>query len=316
MESNIAWPYLRPMVSPLVEDSDWRLSYVGDERHGYQPLGEVLIGWDAATIFICHRDFTIDVDALRTASRLPIESAELALHIVASTGGGRMREVLFTERLPASGVHPVSVRIRFGDVTESGLKARAALSGDLKLETLVLLSDFHGPAERFVAHTPGNRLWSDTKTVNLDGSGPRLPIIQVDFKEAFPLLRAEDAMYYVSLEHVDSLTTTVLDNIVIYVNTRRRDFTAQLAANEPEAVLELYRALTVQLAIHVFENELDDGSDHKFPEPGTVGALLNGAFEGAFPDLTASGVRAMFQSEPSKFFTRMQSNVYSSGSRI
>lgn len=308
MLSEVAWPWQVPPPTAVSNDSGWRLTYAGDEQHGNIPMAEHLQGWDIRTVFICERSLSFDTDAIRDACNLPAETTGLKILVTATTGRGRSRELLWQQSLPSRGAYTANPVIRFGDA-ETGIQAQGALSEDLRLETQLVLSHYNGPAQPFTANEPGSRLWSDSVTVNLTDAGPRLPIISVDFKEHFPLLRADGADYYVSLENIDSLDAKVLENVAIYANSRRTAFIDRLLTNDDDVIYELYEALVIQLAIHTFETALDSGTEHDTASSGTVRGLLREIYELAFEGMDDDAIRMYYRGEPSKFFTRMQSTL-------
>ncbi|KRB77982.1 hypothetical protein ASE01_07340 [Nocardioides sp. Root190] len=176
----------------------------------------------------------------------------------------------------------------------------AMLGGQLVLDVFLTAKFPQGFANPLAARRPGSILWTDRRTVRLEGDGSRFPMSPISFKESGIAggLTAAWALIFDSTELYDS----GLGSTRLYLNTDHPKVEALLNAPDVESetiarVLhaDVNRAMVLQ-ALGSEDLELEE--DY----PGeSLGELLVLAMNRNFPDVSVEQVRAMLATRPGEF---------------
>lgn len=206
--ANELWPYRR-LQSSSIGLGGWRLSPNGDQLPRYYE------GWDSSTDLVIEQRVTCDPEQLLTEVGLE-PNAGLVLTASWINVQSFMVEVGYREPLTA-------------DQTIEMKLAASRVGGSLLLRTTVAASEAAVERPPGVARYAGSVLFSEETPLVLEGSGPMLPIAELDFAgTAYP----PDASW--ALEVPDDLTLPVLGSVQLLINTRDRELGAALRAPSPD----------------------------------------------------------------------------------
>lgn len=301
MRRNLAWPYRLAGPRGFIADSGWRYTFPGQELHGNMVLGDYLPGWDYNREVHCRRDLKINSSTVRDDCGLTASGTDIRLCVFAMTAGSRQRSLVWQASLPEAGVQEFTMQFALGDASADGILAPGALSGNLRLETQLLLADRSEDRQPFTAHAAGSRLWVHEHNVILEGDRPRLPMIATAFSADFQLRHVAGTDFYVDLDGIQEFTDPFLHSFMIYVNSENEEFAAAVSEGTAEALNRIYGVLVSRLLLHVCLNlpEFPDALTQY--ESGAVGAVIQQLLPGIFPELTPGQVRGLAATRPSMF---------------
>jgi len=251
-------------------------------------------GWDYLTALELHREISIDTHRVKVTCGLG-EEAELSLAVTLSAPIARFRRVMITQPLTSErNVETVEFRVPSANV-----------AGRLLVETEILLRRNPRSSERFAARLPGSRLFSECCTLDLEGSGSRMPMEIARFSTQLPALNAPKAPWHIECGSGD-LHLPVMHELRVYLN---RD--CQLVL---EAILKgdrnLQYLLKGEIARRLLETALSDDSflnGHTDFEDGSLGQAASRVLRMCFPNAKPQEVCALAVRQPGQFEAMIRS---------
>jgi hypothetical protein len=291
--SRRALPYRVPSTDAIRAEG-WILLVGEDEIL----LPEALPDWDYQMDLSLRRSVGIDLDRVRAEARLQPEAA-LNLTVVWTSTGSNLRGRAECVRIEGRGE---------GSVELTAHLKGADLGGLLKMDTVLVLADPVRNARPTAPHRAGSILWSDRRTVRLQGDAPQFPIAVIDFvKTSFP----DEAAWHLQIGN--NLLAAAMGSLLLLVNEQNNATTnAFRNAGKPRQVdLLVLSAVYADVARIMVEHALRDPDfidGLSFPED-TLGATLVGLFHQLFPDRSINDLRLRLNQSPSLFAAELQAAV-------
>jgi hypothetical protein len=225
-----------------------------------EPLPDHLEGWDPLNDVVIERVVTADLDGIRRDCGLSQDS-ELTLTASWVNQQSGMAELGYR--------HPLrpeqSIRVQMQS---------ERLGGSLVLRTTISIARTDPSRGLGVARWAGSVLASHEQLLVLEGSGPMMPIADVDLaKTRF----GEEASWALQLD--DDLEAPVLGRLLLLVNSKDSELLRALSAAKPDArQTALIDELEAGVAADLFRAALalrDDLSSNEWAQ-GSIGELLSG----------------------------------------
>lgn len=266
------------------------------------PVEGSLKGWDYGVDLRFSRTIHIDIPRLRSEAGLGAD-AEARLTVTWHTERGYASgERAFRAEIPLSGSSATTVQ-PFVDVTGS------RLAGDVVLTTHLVLSV---PGQKSVAmapRRPGSVLWTDSTVVSLEGTGARVPIVVVDFREMFAPFEADAAWTVQISTDWKELHPSVAFQVLL--NSRRESMVAALRNPQPGEHERAMRSMLFfdvgrQLIRHSLADE-DFGLDARYPDD-SLGSSMIRRIKSLFPNKTVEEIRSWAAHEADSFERYLQSS--------
>ncbi|SDE22543.1 hypothetical protein [Rhodococcus tukisamuensis] len=291
--SRTAFPYRVP-GDAVVSAASWQILVMDTPFD----LDDNLPDWDYNTDLLLTRVVDVDLDRLRSDTGLP-PGAEIALSVVWTASGSSLRAPAFREVLFGNGVQRVAIR--------STLRG-SDLGGTLTLDTILTLAHDQADVAAFAPRRAGSLLWSDSKSVRLQGDAPQFPIAIIDFASTpYPL----EAAWYVQIG--TNMHAATMGSLLLLINEANEPAsTAFKNASSPRPVdvaiiSSTYADVARTLIEHALSNaEFDDVTS--YPED-SLGATLQAMIQMRFPDEAFEDLRRQRDNSPTAFSTRVQASV-------
>ncbi|MGW6704227.1 hypothetical protein ACWGDE_04975 [Streptomyces sp. NPDC054956] len=286
-------PYRVPSEDVVGADA-WHLV----TEDGEVALSEALSDWDYRMDLPLRRAVRVDLDRARSESGLPANAA-LMLSVVWTATGSNLSGPARHLRLTGTGVVDLvlDVRLRGAD-----------LGGLLLLDTALVLAERLGDARPSAPRRAGSVLWSDRRSLRLQGDAPQFPMAVIDFaRTSFP----DDAAWHLQIS--GGLESATMGSLLLLVNERNTvTATAFRNASKPRAVdrivLSAVYADTARIMIeHALHND-DFVEDVDFPD-GSLGATLMSLFDRLFPGRSVTDMRLRQRQSPALFASDLQAAV-------
>lgn len=291
--SRRALPYRRP-TDNVVDAQPWLLV----TEDGDLPLPEALPHWDYQMDLQLRRTAQVDPGRARSEAALP-DGVALTLSAVWTATGSSQRGPAAAVRI--EGHRPTQVQF---EIRLSG----SDLGGVLFLDTALVLAEASDDGRPFAPRRAGSVLWSDRRSVRLQGDAPQFPMAVVDFtKTSFP----DGAAWHLQIGN--SLDAATMGSLLLLINEKNGLTSAAFAnAAKPRAVDRVVLAAVYTDAARVMiEHALrhDEFNDEaSFPDD-TLGATLMSLFYQLFPGSSINDVRLRLRRSPSLFSSDLQAAV-------
>ncbi len=291
--SRRALPYRAPS-DDVVKAAGWVL--VTDD--GETPLSEVLPDWDYQMDLHLSRSIDVDLDRARAEAGLP-ESTPLTLAVVWTATGSNLRASADQIRLDDPGSTHVEVE---------ALLTGADLGGILLLDTALVLSEHCADGPSSVPRRAGSVLWSDRRSLRLQGDAPQFPMSVIDFANtSFP----DRAAWHMQIS--GNLYGAAMGSLLLLVNEQNGLVaTAFKNAGRPRTVDKVVlSSVYADVARVMIEHALrdDDFKDGvEFPDD-TLGATLSALFHHLFPGSSINDLRLRLTHSPTLFASELQAAV-------
>lgn len=291
--SRRALPYRRPS-----EDVVHAHSWILVTEDGDIALPEALPHWDYQMDLQLRRTVHVDPGRVKAEAGLPPD-APLALAAVWTSTGSSLRGPAAT--VEVHGAEPVEL--------ELGTQLSGSdLGGVLLLDTALVLAEGRVGGSSAAPRRAGSVLWSDRRSLRLQGDAPQFPMAVVDFaKTSFP----DHAAWHLQIS--SNLYAATMGSLLLLINEHNR---ATAAAFENAAmprpvdriVLSAVYADAARVMIeHALRiEEFDD--EASFPDD-TLGATLLSLFHQLFPGSSVNDVRLRLNRSPSLFTSDLQATV-------
>ncbi|GIH78375.1 hypothetical protein [Planobispora longispora] len=286
-------PYRRPSEDVVQADSWFLVTEDGDLA-----LPESLSDWDYQMDLELRRRVRVDLGRARSETGLPPETA-LTLAAVWTATGSNLRGP--ADRIRMEGTGPAEVEIR------AQLRG-SDLGGVLVLDTALVLSDALPDGKPSAPRRAGSVLWSDHRSLRLQGDAPQFPMAVIDFaKTSFP----ENAAWHLQIG--GNLHGATMGSLLLLVNEQNTvTATAFQNAAKPRPVDRVVLSAVYADAARVMvEHALrhDDFRDGAAFLEDTLGSTLLSLFHQLFPGSSINDVRLRFNHSPSLFASELQAAV-------
>jgi len=256
---------------------------------------DVLEGWDYFTTIAVSRTLRVDVEAIWTDCQLA-DDARLAVRLgwrSTWTGlRGFLSAVDVTDTCDLTGTIPGQI-----------------LGGRVELSTVITCArPGRGPGV-LAPRRPGNVLWSDRRSVAVEGIGTRVPTVAVDFRQA-GLGGTGSGGWQVQVLKED-LDQAAGASVRVFLNTANAavkmmlEQPATAAAHEVAASLRIDFARSLVAAALEAEN-LDPMADY---EDDSLGAVLLTTVRAWFPSEDLGELRSEWRLDPGAVESRLQGRL-------
>lgn len=288
--SRRALPYRTP-PEDVIDAQSWILV----TEDGELTLPEALADWDYQMNLRLRRAVQIDLDRARTEAGLP-RDASLALATVWTATGSNLRSPAQRHLLVGRGRREVEVSFDIRGTDLGGL---------LQLDTALVLSERLNDAPPSAAHRAGSVLWSDRRSLRLQGDAPQFPVAVVDFSAtSIP----DHAGWHVQIG--DDLHAAAMGNVLLLVNEQNTVVASAFRnAAKPRPIDRVVlSAVYADVARTMLEHALsiDEFVDGATFEADTLGNTLMSLFGQWFGDGSISDARLRLQRSPSHFASDVQ----------
>lgn len=261
-------------------------------------LPEALPYWDYQMDLQLRRTVRVDSGRARFEAGLPGD-APLNLAAVWTSTGSSLRGPGAGVRIDGYGPVELELEIRL-----SG----SDLGGVLLLDTALVLAE---PCVRGEASAPrraGSVLWSDRRSLRLQGDAPQFPMAVVDFvKTSFP----DGAAWHLQIG--SNLDAATMGSLLLLINEKNSaTATAFENAAKPRAVdRAVLAAIYADAARVMIEHALrhDEFNDEASFADDTLGATLRSLFHQLFPGSSINDARLRLNHSPSLFASDLQAAV-------
>jgi hypothetical protein len=278
----------------VVQAEAWRLV----TEDGELELPEAHPDWDYQTDIRLRRSVRVDLDRARAGSSLTLETP-LTLAAVWTATGSNLRGP--AQRVPIEGAGMVTVEF---DVLLHGME----LGGVLILDTALVLAEGRTGGSFAAPRRAGSVLWSDRRSLRLQGDATQFPMAVIDFsKTSFP----DRAAWHLQIgEKLDAAT---MGSMILLINERNEvAATAFKNAARPRPVDKVVlSAVHADAARIMIEHALrrQEFNDDAFFEEDTLGGTLMRLFNTLFPGSSISDLRLRQAQSPSLFASELQAAV-------
>jgi hypothetical protein len=259
---------------------------------GLQPLPRVLPHWDYNQRLLLTRTIQLDSDALLTACQL---SSNDPLRIVAVWScPGNLDTVV-----------PGAVRVLLEGTVDGH-----ELSGELRIETHLVLLKQRPNGVSLAATRPGSILWRDASSSIVEGGAPRFPVEVVDFSHT--LWAPPSAAWYLSWNPLD-LRQPFLGTVRLMINSGIAPVVRAVARNDSDASAKAIRS-TIHFEVGrtlirgALCNDEFRSDPEGFPE-GTVGRALSRLVGLLFPGDSPEGLKNLMDQRPEFFDSVLQEKL-------
>ncbi|MGN9785999.1 hypothetical protein ACTMTF_31545 [Nonomuraea sp. ZG12] len=291
--SRRALPYRRPSED-VVRAEPWLL--MTDD--GDLPLPESLPDWDYQMDVRLRRKVHVDPDRARSEAGLPPEVA-LTLAAIWTATGSNLRGPGHRTRIKGSdsGQIEIITHLRGSD-----------LGGILVLDTALVLSEAFTSGESSVPRRAGSVLWSDRRSLRLQGDAPQFPMAVIDFaKTSFP----DGAAWHLQIG--GNLHGATMGSLLLLVNEKNTiTATAFRNASKPRPIDRVVlSSVYADVARIMIEHSLrhDDFKEEAVFSDDSLGFTLLSLFHQLFPGSSINDVRLRADRSPSLFSSDLQAAV-------
>jgi hypothetical protein len=181
----------------------------------------------------------------------------------------------------------------------------AELAGEITIDTELVLGSATTDRKPFIAHLTGSRLFTDSVTIELEGSSSRMPMEAVRFGEHLPHLVAPRAAWYVECG-VGNLHAPIMRELRVYLNADEPLFLEAARRADPLLVSLLGADTTRQIIQTALNDDEFLRGSHDFAE-GTLGETAVRLLQLCFGARRAEDVKAMIQRDAARFDAAIQS---------
>ncbi|WP_019572094.1 hypothetical protein [Thioalkalivibrio sp. ALMg3] len=290
MSEAVAFPFLRPSES-RIEAGPWRtLSPDGD---GFLP--EILGDWDYSVDLELERSLRVDLDGMCSDAGLQTSST-FVVSVYLVTGELKIRRSIFRKVVSGDSAPD---QIEIGPFVLQG----SDLQGVVELTTSITLEKA-SRSNALAPIAPGSRLWWDRFICRLEGGGGRLPMEARNFSEVSAAYAR--APWYFRLEAA-RLEDRFEMAFQVVLNSSRLDTFEAISREEPVIMSILQADLVRHVTSRLLDNDEFTAHPEDYPD-GSVGSLVSGWLQAAFPELAPEQIRDLRDQRPADFDAVIASN--------
>jgi len=293
MRTAAAPPYLLP-GDDTVDAGPWHTIDGAD-------IGERLEHWDPFTDVELLRVVTVDVDAVREACGLGVDSA------LALTCSWRSDRTRLADRGETVELGSLDGRVRAPlEVVVPGVDA----GGRLDLDVRLVLRNPGTSASPISPRRTGAILWSDTTRIALEGGAARFPVTAIDFAA---ITRLPDSGSWAIEWDPEELEAPVLGAVRLLVNAADQPLLEALRSGSRDPRASLVRTFVMfdvaRALIHGgLANDRFVGDPETFDE-GTVGRMLFELLSACWRGVPVTALRGRMLDDPARLDAEIQAHV-------
>lgn len=289
-----AFPFRRPRQE-RVQGGRWEII----EGVEVMPLPEELPDWDPMTTIHLRRRVTVDLAGVQADCGLgPTDRVRL----VASwrSAGSTLRGLGHVhDHALADGRAEVVLEVRIPGTD---------VARDVSVRSTLLLLESHTPGSLVTPRVPGSLLWSDERTVLLEGIASRFPLELVDFGSTTWL--PAGAAWFLEWDP-EELDLPLLGSVRLYVNSAIPAVANAIRAANPDAAAKaIAQMIRIDVARTMIQGALanvDFAREPKAFGKDTVGAAVRGMIEVFFDGEDPGALRERLL--PGEFDAQLQAKL-------
>ena len=205
--------------------------------------------WDAALRFRIQRTYKITRD-FRSILGLSCDAGAFEMAAFVTTAHGQRRTIVSRVALPntISG----AVQITFEPDSRE-------VAHDIEIEVGIHLAANIASSDPLAPTHKASRLWSHSERIRLEGGSARLAMYESDIGKMRPGQGLERARLLVEIR--GEAEQPFEQAVVVWLNTRRRDFTDALNACEMSASEDAWTAIVRQLCVMALQSDWWDAEE-------------------------------------------------------
>lgn len=286
MNRRVAFPFLL-LSDSAVEASPWEVSFNAEE---WLEAGDFLADWDASRDIHLRRTLRINQDIAAADLALQPDDLNLRASVRIGTGQGRLpRMVIARRNEPLSRENPIW---HFSEVVEGRM-----LSLVIDLQMQVILASEPKVPGALSPRSIGDRLWSDSARVRLEGEEPRFPIETADLTQMLGGTMAGAAPWYLHWSPHD-WNRDFHGAVRLYLNKNAPELLERIEAEDPHTLQVILADIMSQICER-FVSDSDIASDEL--EPGSLGAQADTWLRRAWPGKDTGFIRSVLENRPGVF---------------
>lgn len=283
-------PYFLPK-SERMKVKAWNLIKDGD----LLPLDQLFPDWDAA--MPVHVSVTVEADLLAV-----LQDCQLSLD-------SKLR-LATTWHSPKTGLRG---RGNFIDLTSLStppwtleLKVDGTeLAQSIVVRVALVLINPGSESGQLAPKRPGSRLWSEERTILLEGETARFPVELIDFSKSSWL--PEYAAWFLDW-NPDDFEQTLLGDIRLYINSKHDRVKAAVSGqNKSESALReiIYFDVARAMIIAALKNDEFIRNPRQYQDD-TIGAAIRRLIQIHFPNDSFISLRSAYKEYPNRFECQLQ----------
>jgi hypothetical protein len=252
-------------------------------------LEDSIPNWDYLRPLDLVRRASISGEALFTTCGLD-STSRVQLVVSVHCPASRFREVVFRSSILESA--SVDIEIQFSVAGEQ-------LADRAEVETEIILLQPSGKRSQFVAHLRGSRLYAESCTVELEGTGSRMPTELLSFSERLAWLSSPRAPWYVECRDAD-LRAPVMREVRVFINEDESAFADSAVKGNPIVVSLIGADIARRILLSALSDD-DFLSAHEDYPTGSIGEVAKHLVGLCFPVHSPIEVRTLAQDRPAHF---------------
>ncbi|WP_018861177.1 hypothetical protein [Thioalkalivibrio sp. ALJ3] len=288
MNRRIAFPFLT-LSHASVEAAPWEISLDGDE---WVEAGEFLQNWDSSCDVHVRRTVRLVPEVAGADLSLSVDDLQLSLGVRMGTGQGRLPRLVIGRHSEC--VNWESPVCKFERIIEG-----RALSMVLDLQTEVILASSPISPGVLSPRITGDRVWSDSVRVRLEGEEPRFPIETANLVQLLGEGIVGSAPWYLHWSPRD-WNRDFNGAVRLYLNESAAEFLERIE-NEDPATLQLILADIMGQICERFLADAEAIESIDTAEPGSLGAQAAYWLRTAWPGKDVAFIRSVLDSRPGMF---------------
>ncbi|TIN79775.1 hypothetical protein [Mesorhizobium sp.] len=288
MSRRIAFPFLT-LSDSAVTATSWEVSLDGSD---WTDMGEHLPNWDPSSTLRLRRTIRVVPEVAARDLSLLQDHLQLAVGVRFGTGQGRLPRMILDR------YRTVLEQGRWEWQTEFELPGRN-LSVVLDLLSEVTLAVPPISSMPLSPKSAGDRLWSDSTRVRLEGEEPRFPIETADFGALLGDTMGSSAPWHLHWSPWD-WRRDFHGAVRLYLNERALEFLERIE-NQDGPTLQVLLADIMSQICERFILDPEASEMMERAEPGSLGAQAGTWLRKAWPDRDAAFIRSVLESRPGLF---------------
>jgi len=288
MGPSIAFPFLT-LSDFAIDAAPWSLSLNDDD---WQPAGDFLPDWDAASSIRVRRQLCVDPKVAAYDLGVQPGSLRLSLSVSIGTGPGRLPRLILSRK--------------FRELAEGAWKENFELDvpGEhlsqvryLQTQVAMAVSEIGGGT--LTPQRVGDRLWSDTLRICLEGNEPRFPIEACDMRLLLGDCAEASAPWYLDWSSGD-WHRDFHGAVRLYLNESQNDFVERVVKQD-ELTLQVLIADVMNQICERLLNDPEAEIVMTEAESGSLGFQAASWLRKLWPSADAAFLRNLLESQPGKF---------------
>lgn len=288
MNSRIAFPFLN-LSDSAVLTTQWEVSLDGVNR---TEVGEHLPDWDPSSTLQLRRTVRIAPEVASHDLSIPQDRLQLAMSVRVGTGQGRLPRMILQRH------RHILDRGSWEREFEFEVPGRN-LSVVLDLLTEITLAAPPRAPAQLSPKTAGDRLWSESLRLRLEGDEPRFPIETADLAALLGDATAASAPWHLHWSPQD-WDRDFHGAVRLYLNDKATEFLERVE-NQDGPTLQVLLADVMGQICERFVLNPEAHEAMYGAEPGSLGAQAGIWLRKAWPGKDAAFIRSLLESRPGVF---------------